>query len=210
MKKPPIAHGGQEHGELVAAEQVDQEGGADRRDRQTDTQDAGDQAALSGRDLIWQHRHLGGEQCVEEKLGDAPSDEDHRDARCQRDDEGAERTAEQTDDHPWPPHPQPRRGAIAHLAEERVREHSQQGADPGDECCLVPRACLARWAAALLAVGGIVTVALSVMPDAFYRLLALPNGIAMILLGYSLWRHQRQADERTVGTVEARLEHAAV
>ena len=47
---------------------------------------------------------------------------------------------------------------------------------------------LARWAAALLAVGGLVTVALAVMPDAFYRFLAFPNGIAMIALGYSLWR----------------------
>jgi hypothetical protein len=47
---------------------------------------------------------------------------------------------------------------------------------------------LARWATALLAVGGVVTVALSVMPDAFFRLLAFPNGIAMIGLGYSLWR----------------------
>jgi hypothetical protein len=46
---------------------------------------------------------------------------------------------------------------------------------------------LARWAAALLAVGGVVTAALTVMPDAFYRLLAFPNGIAMIGLGYSLW-----------------------
>jgi hypothetical protein len=46
---------------------------------------------------------------------------------------------------------------------------------------------LARWAAASLALGGVVTVALSVMPDAFYRLLAFPNGIAMIGLGYSLW-----------------------
>jgi hypothetical protein len=46
---------------------------------------------------------------------------------------------------------------------------------------------LARWAAALLAVGGVVTVALSVMPDAFYRLLAFPNGIAMFALGCSLW-----------------------
>jgi hypothetical protein len=46
---------------------------------------------------------------------------------------------------------------------------------------------LARWAAALLAVGGVVSAALAVMPDAFYRLLAFPNGIAMIALGYSLW-----------------------
>ena len=29
------------------------------------------------------------------------------------------------------------------------------------------------------------------MPDAFYRLLAFPNGIAMIGLGYSLWRVAR-------------------
>ncbi|MGZ5418425.1 MAG: hypothetical protein ACXWDI_14730 [Nocardioides sp.] len=56
---------------------------------------------------------------------------------------------------------------------------------------------LARWAAALLAVGGLVTVALSVMPDAFYRLLAFPNGIAMIGLGYSLWRTARTASSHT-------------
>ena len=47
---------------------------------------------------------------------------------------------------------------------------------------------LARWAAALLAVGGVVTVVLAVLPDAFYRFLAFPNGIAMIGLGYALWR----------------------
>jgi hypothetical protein len=52
---------------------------------------------------------------------------------------------------------------------------------------------LARWAAALLAVGGLVSAALQVMPDAFYRLLAFPNGIAMIGLGYSLWRVGRAA-----------------
>jgi hypothetical protein len=50
---------------------------------------------------------------------------------------------------------------------------------------------LARWAAVLLAVGGVVSAALSVMPDAFYRLLAYPNGIAMIGLGYSLWSTAR-------------------
>jgi hypothetical protein len=50
---------------------------------------------------------------------------------------------------------------------------------------------VARWAAALLAVGGLVSAALAVMPDAFYRLLAFPNSIAMIGLGYSLWRTAR-------------------
>ncbi|NIK54744.1 hypothetical protein [Kribbella shirazensis] len=47
---------------------------------------------------------------------------------------------------------------------------------------------LARWATVLLAVGGLVSAALSFTPDAIYRLLAYPNGIAMIGLGYSLWR----------------------
>ncbi|MBO4206514.1 hypothetical protein [Micromonospora echinofusca] len=53
---------------------------------------------------------------------------------------------------------------------------------------------LARWAAVLLALGGVVTVVLSVLPDAFYRLLALPNGLAMIALGYSLWGTARRKD----------------
>jgi hypothetical protein len=52
---------------------------------------------------------------------------------------------------------------------------------------------LARWAAALLAVGGLVSIALSVMPDAFYRFLAFPNGIAMVALGCSLWLTTRSA-----------------
>ncbi len=50
---------------------------------------------------------------------------------------------------------------------------------------------LPRWAAALLAVGGLVSAALVIMPDAFYRFLAFPNGVAMIVLGYSLWRVAR-------------------
>lgn len=52
---------------------------------------------------------------------------------------------------------------------------------------------LARWATVLLAAGGVITILLSVMPDAFYRLLAFPNGIAMIGLGYSLWATTRTA-----------------
>lgn len=60
---------------------------------------------------------------------------------------------------------------------------------------------LTRWATALLAVGGVITVLLSVMPDAFYRLLAFPNGIAMIALGCSLWV--------TARTVTATDPHAA-
>jgi hypothetical protein len=64
---------------------------------------------------------------------------------------------------------------------------------------------LARWASALLAVGGVVTIALTVMPDAFYRLLAFPNGIAMIGLGYSLWVTAR-ADEVSTTSTESNVE----
>ena len=69
---------------------------------------------------------------------------------------------------------------------------------------------LARWATVLLAVGGVITILLSVMPDAFYRLLAFPNGIALIWLGYSLWQSQRQLTDPTHDTDEASHEHTAV
>lgn len=50
---------------------------------------------------------------------------------------------------------------------------------------------LPRWASALLAVAGLATAGLALTPDAFYRFLAFPNGIAMIALGCSLWRVAR-------------------
>lgn len=52
---------------------------------------------------------------------------------------------------------------------------------------------LTRWAAALLAVGNVATVALAVLPPSFNRPLAVPTGIALIGLGVSLWRDQRVA-----------------
>lgn len=64
---------------------------------------------------------------------------------------------------------------------------------------------LARWATALLAAGGAVSAALSVMPDAFYRLLAFPNGMAMIGLGVSLWLSQRRACSAETGAPRADL-----
>jgi hypothetical protein len=42
---------------------------------------------------------------------------------------------------------------------------------------------------------------LSLLPDAFYRFLAVPNGVAMIGLGYSLWRSTRTEQvDATVGS----------
>ncbi|WP_433166338.1 hypothetical protein [Kribbella sp. CA-247076] len=62
---------------------------------------------------------------------------------------------------------------------------------------------LARWAAALLAAGGVVSAALSVMPDAFYRLLAFPNAIALIGLGLSLWATARRKSESAATVSDA-------
>ena len=61
---------------------------------------------------------------------------------------------------------------------------------------------LPRWAAALLAVGGVASAALTLMPDAFYRLIAFPNGIALVVLGYSLWKVARTAAETQQEAVE--------
>jgi hypothetical protein len=62
---------------------------------------------------------------------------------------------------------------------------------------------LARWATVLLAVSGLASVVLSMMPDAFYRLLAFPNAIALIGLGYSLWRQQHIVIPETTPSVTA-------
>jgi hypothetical protein len=55
---------------------------------------------------------------------------------------------------------------------------------------------LARWAAALLAVGAAATAAIPLFPMINQRLFAIPVGVALIGLGYSLWREQRTAAAR--------------
>ena len=57
---------------------------------------------------------------------------------------------------------------------------------------------LARWAAALLAVASVATAARAVVPQLNERLFAIPLGIALIGLGYSLWRDQRATVAQTV------------
>ena len=81
MKNPPIAHGARNMASWLPVNSLTRKVPLTDAMGVADPQDTGDQAALSGRDLVGQHRHHGGEQCVEEQLGDAPSDEDHRDAR---------------------------------------------------------------------------------------------------------------------------------
>ena len=68
---------------------------------------------------------------------------------------------------------------------------------------------LARWAAALLAVGGVATIATFVLPELVQRLFAFPVSVALVGLGYSLWREQRtQAVRPLTGTDSSQLDPA--
>jgi hypothetical protein len=49
---------------------------------------------------------------------------------------------------------------------------------------------LARWPAVLLALGTLATIATGMVPQ-YERLFPLPTGLALVGLGYSLWRQQR-------------------
>ena len=67
---------------------------------------------------------------------------------------------------------------------------------------------LARWAAALLALGTLATIGTSIMPQ-YERLFAIPTGVALIGLGYSLWSLHRTATARPVASaVSSTLEPA--
>jgi hypothetical protein len=50
---------------------------------------------------------------------------------------------------------------------------------------------LARWAATLLALGSVLPLAIPLLSQVNYRLFAIPTGVAMVSLGYLLWRDQR-------------------
>ena len=68
---------------------------------------------------------------------------------------------------------------------------------------------LARWAAALLAVGAVATIATSQLPELTQRLFAIPVSVALIGLGYSLWREQRtQTDPILSSPVSSQLDPA--
>jgi hypothetical protein len=57
---------------------------------------------------------------------------------------------------------------------------------------------LARWAAVLLAAGTVSSILIPLLPQVNERLFAVPTGVALVGLGYSLWRGQRTA---AVGTL---------
>jgi len=69
---------------------------------------------------------------------------------------------------------------------------------------------LARWASALLAVGTLSAIGAGIVPQ-YERLFAIPTGLALVGLGYSLWRTQRASSPvPAVSPVTSRLEPVAV
>ena len=67
---------------------------------------------------------------------------------------------------------------------------------------------LARWAAVLLAVSTVATGALAVLPESFDRPMAVPEGVALIALGISLWRDQRQTARTAAPTTAGRAQRS--
>jgi hypothetical protein len=67
---------------------------------------------------------------------------------------------------------------------------------------------VARWAAALLAVSTLATVALKVLPQSFNRPMAVPTGVALIGLGISMWREQRKTTSEAAPGISF-VEHVA-
>ena len=59
---------------------------------------------------------------------------------------------------------------------------------------------LARWAAALLSVGAVAILATSVLPELTQRLFAIPVSVALVGLGFSLWREQRTHNTRPMAS----------
>jgi hypothetical protein len=67
---------------------------------------------------------------------------------------------------------------------------------------------LVRWGAALLAVSTVATTLLAVLPESFDRPMAVPEGVALLALGVSLWRTQRPST-RTAVSVPGPVEQPA-
>lgn len=62
---------------------------------------------------------------------------------------------------------------------------------------------LARWAALLLSAGTVVTILVPVIPHSMARMTAVPVGLALAGLGYSLWREQRTPTARPMPSAAA-------
>ena len=133
MKNPPIAHGARNIASVLPVNSwTTNVPLTEARGRQMPRTPA-TRPRWAHRNLVGQHGDQHSQQRVEEHLGDAPPEQDDGDVGRQRDDEDPGGATQQPDDHPGSSHAQPRRGAVAELAEERVADHGEQGADTGDQ-----------------------------------------------------------------------------
>jgi hypothetical protein len=64
---------------------------------------------------------------------------------------------------------------------------------------------LSRWAAALLGVGAVSSPAFALLPQSFAPLAAVPVGIGLAWLGYSLWSERREPDVQRVPAGQPQL-----
>ena len=72
-------------------------------------------------------------------------------------------------------------------------------------------AIVARWAALLLSIGALAPLAVAVLPDSMLRTATFPTAVALIGLGYSLWREQADAASKPVASVRtSQLDPASV
>lgn len=62
---------------------------------------------------------------------------------------------------------------------------------------------LARWAAVVLTAGTVATIAIPFLPQVNFRLFALPIGVAMVGLGYSLWSEGRSRATQPATTADS-------
>ncbi len=70
---------------------------------------------------------------------------------------------------------------------------------------------VARWAALLLSLGAVASLAAAVLPDSLFRTATFPTAVALMGLGYSLWRDQEVAASMSIPTVRtAALDPAGV
>jgi hypothetical protein len=68
---------------------------------------------------------------------------------------------------------------------------------------------LERWAAVLLAAGTVLTLAIPVLPHAVGRYAAVPVGLAVAWLGWSLWSEQRTPAPQPPASRSSRLDRVA-
>jgi hypothetical protein len=70
---------------------------------------------------------------------------------------------------------------------------------------------VARWAALLLSIGSVASLLAGVLPDSMFRTATFPTAVALMGLGYSLWREQADAASMPVPSVRtSQLDPAGV